>query len=42
MRLQRIVLTLLLAAVALQIFYYYPHLPRTVASHFGASGQPNG
>ena len=26
----------------LQVVYYYPKLPATVASHFGAAGKPNG
>ena len=32
----------LLLAVALQVVYYYPQLPATVAVHFDAAGRPNG
>ena len=42
MKAQRTVLFILLAAAVLQIGYYYPQLPSTVASHFGAGGRPNG
>ena len=42
MRAGRVILTVLLAAAVLQIFYYYPQLPSTVASHFGSGGRPNG
>jgi hypothetical protein len=42
MRAQRIILTVLLAAAALQILYYCPLLPAIVASHFGSEGRPNG
>lgn len=31
----------LLAAAAVQIAYYFPRLPATVASHFDAAGVPN-
>ena len=34
-------LVLMFAAAAGHLAYYYPRLPDTVASHFGASGQPN-
>lgn len=42
MKTQRTVLIVLLAAALFQIAYYYPQLPATVASHFGAGGQANG
>ena len=32
----------LLVAAVLQVLYYYPQLPATVASHFDAAGLPNG
>jgi uncharacterized membrane protein len=32
---------ILLALAAVQIAYYFPRLPATVASHFDASGAPN-
>lgn len=35
-------LVLTLAGVAGHLIYYYPRLPDTVASHFGASGRPDG
>ena len=42
MRAGRVILAVLLAAAVLQILYYYPQLPSTVASHFGSGGRPNG
>ena len=42
MRAGRVILTALLAAAVLQILYYYPQLPSTVASHFGSEGRPSG
>ncbi|HET8577739.1 MAG TPA: DUF1648 domain-containing protein [Methylomirabilota bacterium] len=42
MRAQRAVSLVLLVLVALQIAYFYPQLPETVASHFDAAGRPNG
>ncbi|MBI4579858.1 MAG: DUF1648 domain-containing protein [Planctomycetes bacterium] len=34
--------TLLIGLLALEVVIYYPKLPDTVASHFGASGQADG
>lgn len=42
MRLARFVLVALLVVIALQVAYYAPKLPDTVASHFGASGAADG
>jgi uncharacterized membrane protein len=42
MKLALLVLVLLLAVVAAQIGYYAPRLPAKVASHFTASGAPDG
>jgi uncharacterized membrane protein len=39
---QRFILFSLIAVAVLQIMYYYPLLPSTVASHFDAAGNPNG
>ncbi len=36
------IFVVLAALFALQMAYYYPQLPDTVASHFGAGGQPDG
>ena len=33
---------MLLALVAVQIGWYWPRLPDTIASHFDATGRPNG
>ena len=33
---------LLLALVAVQIAWYWPHLPHVIASHFDVGGRPNG
>lgn len=32
----------IVALVAVQIAWYWPHLPATIASHFDAAGRPNG
>ena len=42
MRRQRLILIVLIIVAALQAMYYYPLLPRTVASHFDGAGHPNG
>ncbi len=42
MRLALLVLLALLVVVAVQIAYYAPRLPATVASHFTAGGAPDG
>jgi uncharacterized membrane protein len=42
MRTQRGVFVILVLAAALQIAYFYPLLPDTMASHFDGSGRPNG
>jgi uncharacterized membrane protein len=42
MRAQRGIFFALLLAAALQIVYFYPLLPDTVASHFDSAGRPNG
>ncbi len=42
MRFARFALVALLVVIALQVAYYAPRLPRTVASHFGLDGQPDG
>ena len=39
---QRFILFSLISVAVLQIMYYYPLLPSTVASHFDAAGNPNG
>jgi uncharacterized membrane protein len=38
----RTVLILLAAAAALQLLYFYPRMPDTMASHFDGAGRPNG
>jgi uncharacterized membrane protein len=42
MKTQRLILVFLIFIAALQIMYYYPLLPQTVASHFDGAGNPNG
>lgn len=42
MRLALFALVALLLVIVLQVAYYAPRLPDTVASHFGAGGQPDG
>ena len=42
MKLQGWLLALLLLAMMNQSLYYYPQLPKMLASHFGGSGQPIG
>jgi uncharacterized membrane protein len=42
MNTQRFVLMSLISLSVLQIVYYYPLLPETVASHFDINGNPNG
>ncbi len=42
MRLSRIILYFLISFFLAQMVYYYPVLPETMASHFGAFGQPDG
>jgi uncharacterized membrane protein len=39
---QRFILFSLVSIAVLQIMYYYPLLPSTVASHFDVAGNPNG
>lgn len=39
---QRFILISLISGAVLQITYYYPLLPQTVASHFDINGNPNG
>ena len=39
---RHMILLLLLGLVAIQCLYYFPLLPRVMASHFDASGHPNG
>ncbi len=41
MRKSAVVIVALLAVAAVQIAYYAPRLPETVASHFNAAGIPN-
>ena len=41
MRRSAIIIVVLLALAAVQIAYYYPQLPATLASHFNAAGAPN-
>ena len=42
MRLSKMILFFLIAVFVSQCVYYYPILPPEMASHFGASGEPNG
>jgi uncharacterized membrane protein len=42
MNMQRFIFISLISGAVLQIIYYYPLLPQTVASHFDISGNPNG
>ncbi len=42
MRLSRIVLYFLIGVFAAHCTFYYPNLPPEMASHFDASGNPNG
>jgi len=42
MKTQRLILVFLIFIAALQVIYYYPLLPQTVASHFDGAGNPNG
>lgn len=42
MEVPRRILWLLAAAAMIQIAWYYPRLPATVASHFDGQGRPNG
>jgi uncharacterized membrane protein len=42
MKTQRGIFVALLLAVAIQIAYFYPLLPDTMASHFDGAGRPNG
>ncbi|MGD2116295.1 MAG: DUF1648 domain-containing protein [Acidobacteriota bacterium] len=42
MRFALFVLVAVLVVIAFQVAYYAPRLPDTVASHFGAGGQPDG
>ncbi len=42
MRLSRIILYFLISVFIAQAVYYYPNLPETMASHFNASGEPDG
>jgi uncharacterized membrane protein len=41
MRPSRVVLLFLIGVFVTQIFYYYPNLPETVASHFNGFGEPD-
>jgi uncharacterized membrane protein len=41
MRRSAIIIVVLLALAAVQIAYYYPQLPATLASHFNGAGTPN-
>jgi uncharacterized membrane protein len=41
MRISAILIAVLLAFAAVQIAYYYPQLPNTLASHFNGAGAPN-
>lgn len=42
MRLSKIIVFFLIAVFVSQSVYYYPNLPEKMASHFGASGRPDG
>ena len=42
LRLQDLLVLLLTGIPFLYLYYRYPFLPETVATHFGANGQPNG
>lgn len=42
MRLSRMILFFLIGVFVSQSVYYYPNLPAEMASHFDASGRPNG
>lgn len=42
MRLSRIILFFLIGIFVAQCVYYYPNLPEKMASHFNASGEPDG
>jgi len=42
MRFAHFALVALLVVIGFQVAYYAPRLPDTVASHFGASGEPDG
>jgi len=42
MKRQQLILYMLLSLSAVQVAYYYPQMPDTVASHFGANGRANG
>lgn len=42
MRLSKGILFFLIAVFASQCVFYYPNLPAEIASHFGASGEPDG
>jgi uncharacterized membrane protein len=41
MRLPQIAIVVMLAAAAVQLAYFYPHLPAVIASHFNAAGIAN-
>ena len=42
MRLSRIILIFLIAVFISQCVYYYPNLPKLMATHFSAASEPNG
>jgi uncharacterized membrane protein len=42
MRQQRLIFVLLILAASLQIMHFYPLMPERMASHFDATGKPNG